>query len=123
MNFLDLCKRVATNEHISEIIQCDEDKVPYDIKQRVDALCDIMRNKLDILNNIEIPFIEAAFSDMERAEKLLSEYNDGDVPDYLLKELSTRLYHENFHELDVTKQSIIKTLSAYICISIQGSNN
>ena len=78
---------------------------------------------MTILNRIEIPFIEEAFRDMDRVERLLAAYNQGDVPDYLLKTFAEKLYGSEFTSLNPDQQSIIKILSVYICISIQDSNN
>lgn len=119
--FDKFCKRITTNEQISTALNVTE--VDKDVRERAHALCDIMKPKMTILDKIEIlPFIEAEFQDMDRAEQLLAEYNQGNVPDYLLKTFSEKLYGSDFTTLNTDQQSIIKTLSAYICISIQGSN-
>jgi hypothetical protein len=120
MVFSQFCKRLATNEAITDTMNVTD--VNDDVKGRAHALCQIMKPKMDILDRIEIGFIEEAFRDMDRAEKVLAEYNDGYVPDYLLKTLSETLYGHEFTSLNADQQSIIKILSAYICISIQDSN-
>lgn len=120
MVFSQFCKRLATNEVIAETMNVTD--VNDDVKGRAHALCQIMKPKMDILDKIEIGFIEEAFRDMDKVERLLAEYNDGEVPDYLLKTLSKTLYGPEFTSLNPDQQSIIKILGVYICISIQGSN-
>ena len=120
MVFSQFCKRLATNEVITETMNVTD--VNDDVKGRAHALCQIMKPKMDILDKIEIGFIEEAFRDMDKVERLLAEYNDGEVPDYLLKTLSATLYGPEFTSLNPDQQSIIKILGVYICISIQGSN-
>ncbi len=119
MVFQQMCNRVATRERIDEDIIVDETSVPDDIKGRTHALCNIMRTKVEILDRIEIPFIDKAFEDIDKAEHLLMEYNHGDIPDYLLKEFSTNLYHQEMKDLTDDQQSVIKVLSAYIIIAHQ----
>lgn len=120
MIFTDFCKRVASSEAIKQL---DVKPVNEALEKRVNVLCEIMEPKMDILNRVEIPFIEEKFMDMDYVTKILSEYNQGDIPDYLLKTLSERLYKTEFTALNSDRQSIIKTLSVYICIlDTQGSN-
>jgi hypothetical protein len=120
MIFTDFCKRVASSEAIQQL---DVKPVNEALEQRVNVLCEIMEPKMDILNRVEIPFIEEKFMDMDYVAKILSGYNQGDIPDYLLKTLSERLYKTEFTALNSDRQSIIKTLSVYICIlDTQGSN-
>ena len=120
MVFSQFCKRLATNEVIAETMNVTD--VNDDVKGRAHALCQIMKPKMGILDKIEVGFIEEAFRDMDKVERLLTEYNDGEVPDYLLKTLSATLYGPEFTSLNPDQQSIIKILAVYICISIQGSN-
>lgn len=120
MIFEQFCKYHATNEQISSIDVKDVDR---NIQERAHALCQIMKPKMTILDRIEIPFIEEAFKDMAKVERLLSTYNEGDVPDYLLRTFSENLYGSEFTSLNEDQQAIIKILSVYICISIQDSNN
>lgn len=120
MVFSQFCKRLATNEVIAETMNVTD--VNDDVKGRAHALCQIMKPKMGILDKIEVGFIEEAFRDMDKVERLLAEYNDGEVPDYLLKTLSETLYGPEFTSLNPDQQSIIKILAVYICISIQGSN-
>lgn len=114
---------VAATGRIDDDLNVDESVVTDDMKRRVKALCSIMSTKVGIADRIEIPYIESAFQNLDKAEAVLQSYNDGDVPDYLLKEFSTNLYHQELKELTDEQQNIIKTLAAYICISIQSSNN
>jgi hypothetical protein len=112
----------VNHTRIDDDLIVDESLVPDILKTRAQVLISIMRTKMEILDRIEIAFVERVFDDMDKAEKLLAEYNHGDIPDYLLKELSEKLYHRQMKELTDDEQTIIKTLSLYICISIQSSN-
>lgn len=123
MYFQEFCNMVASTGRIDDDLNVDESVVTDDMKRRMKALCSIMSTKIDIADRIEIPYIESAFQNLGKAETALQSYNDGDVPDYLLKEFSTNLYHQELKELTDEQQNIIKTLAAYICISIQSSNN
>ena len=121
MLFGQFCKQFASNELITEPFT-DSETAPDDIKARAQVLCDIMMPKMDILDKVEVVFIEAALQDPEYVESTLAQYNQGDIPDYLFKKFSETLYQTPFQELTLEQQSIIKTLSAYICVSVQGSN-
>lgn len=120
-SFQEFCNRTATDEHVTEKIApvCFADP---EFEKRVNALCEIMQNKMAHLDRIHIPFIESKFEDMNCVAELLdSFYSDygGQSLDYIVSKFSTRLYHASFHELTLEQQAIIKILSAYICISIQ----
>jgi len=121
MLFGQFCKQFASNELITEPFT-DAETASDDIKARAQVLCDIMKPKMDILDKVEVVFIEAALQDPEYVESTLAQYNQGDIPDYLFKKFSETLYQTPFQELTLEQQSIIKTLSAYICVSAQGSN-
>lgn len=123
--FQEFCLSIASGEHLNEpgpessALYAEHD---VDLKQRADALVEIMKNKMGILDRVPIPFIEEAFIDHDRVEMLLKNFRNGDVPDYLLIVFSQRLYGREFADLTVEQQAIIKTLAMYICISIQGGN-
>ena len=119
MKFLQFCRQIATPVIVEEPLDPNS-TVSDDIKSRANVLCDIMKTKMDILDRIEIPFIEARFQDIDHVEDILEKYHNGDVPDYLLKLFSTNLYGQEFTSLNLDQQAIIKTLSVYICISNQG---
>lgn len=122
MIFDQFCKQIASNELLTDPIVCSEDDADDILKERAQALCGIMRLKMNKLDRIEIPFIEENLKDLNRVEQLLSEYNQGEIPDYLLMTFSEKLYGIPFNELNIDQQSVIKTLSIYICVSIQSSN-
>ena len=120
MIFSAFCKRVSTYDMITQL---DVKPVNKELEKRIDVLCEIMEPKMEILDRIEVPFVENKFVDIEYVSKILSTYNQGDIPDYLLKTLSQRLYRTEFTALNSDRQSIIKTLSAYICILDAQSSN
>lgn len=115
MKFLPFCQRITTPFIVVEQTQVTE--VPNDIAERVTTLCNMMKPKMNKLDRIEIPFIEALFHDMDIVEDIMEKEYNGDVPDYLVETFSTNLYGQEFASLDSDQQAIIKTLSVYICIS------
>ena len=120
MSFSQFCEQIATADVIRDTLNVID--VDDDVKGRAHALCQIMKPKMGILDRITIAFIEESFKDMKKVERSLSAYNDGYVPDYLLKTFAAELYGSEFDALDSNQQAIIKILSTYICISIQDSN-
>lgn len=127
MSFQSFCTRMATPDTIPD--QLVESDKPFndDIATRVNSLCDIMMNKMNILDRVNVSFIESAMEDPARVEFLMNRFNmnpedpstAGNVPDDLLIVFSRRLYQKEFHQLTAEQQSIIKILSVYICISTQ----
>lgn len=120
MIFSKFCKQFATPVIVTDDLELSETP-SEDVIKRVNVLCnEIMKPKMDILDKIEISFIEARLQDMEHVEDVLEHHYNGDVPDYLLHMLSTNLYGSEFNQLNLDQQAIIKTLSVYLCISMKG---
>ena len=116
MKFLQFCQRITTPFIVVENLSNDAEMTP-DVRGRVSVLCHIMKPKMEILDRVEIPFIEALFHDMDVVEDIMEQEYNCNVPDYLLREFSTELYGLDFASLNADQQAIIKTLSVYICIS------
>ena len=121
MFFEQFCMNVASDIHITEPLN-DVSQVPsYDIQSRVHNLIKQLVYKMDILDHVHVWYVENALSDMTEVEEKLKSFNNGDVPDWVINELSTNLYRQSFQELNKNQQSIIKTLAVYICISGKGN--
>lgn len=116
--FKDMCLRLSNTELITEVdvITSREEAVPNKYVGPVESLIKIMRPKMDILDRISIPFIEAAFADINEVTKTLDEQNNGDIPEGIIQTLSTKLYNRPLQSLNTDEQAIIKVLSCYICI-------
>ena len=106
MAFLDVCRKLATNEAVT--IGTDEMEVPEHLKTRTDALIESMKPKMDRLDKISISFIENVFDDCH--------IEDFGVCTGILNKLSNSLYGKLFDDLVVDEQAIIKVLTGYICI-------
>lgn len=115
MNFQEFCNSLANNQLIVDALPESVDT--FGLETRVNAMIAIMENKVNILDKIHVDFIQSAMADMSVVEKKLKQFNDGDVPDYVLIRLSDGLYGKQFNELTICQQNIIKILAVYICIS------
>lgn len=113
MKFKEFCKQKATIGKIDNI--SDSTVVPVEYAVAVESLITIMKNKLDVLDNINVPFIEAAF-ECDYESILDNKLEDGDVPDGIINRLSEGLYGKSTLDLNEDEQEIIKVLSVYICI-------
>ncbi len=93
----------------------DDMTIPERYQKPVESLITILKNKVDIFDRINVPFVEAAFDN--NFEEILNEkLENGEVPDGIIRRLSDGLYHEYPSRLSDTQQAIIKVLSVYICI-------
>lgn len=79
--------------------------VSVDIKRKL--------NKLDI---IDIPYINAAFEKMSNVFDSLKKHNMEDIPDGIMNAFANEIYAKSFNQLTQSERSIIATLSAYILI-------
>ena len=108
-SFKQFCINTVTPEHV--------DIIPSGIftpdKMYVNIVNSI-KPKMEILDRVNIPFIEATFEDMDAVTEILRE--DQDVPDEMLGDLSTKLYGKEFNTLDNEEQSIIKVIGCYLQI-------
>ena len=112
MMFEQFCLTKATKE---PLFPGDETEIPERYKVAVDSLIEILKNRVEVLDRVNVPFVEAAFS--TDYEKILEEkLPDGEVPDSIIKHLAAGLYHNYPSRLDSNQQAIIKVLSVYICI-------
>lgn len=118
MNFKQFCEQIANSE--CNLINVENISVPEVYSTAVESLIKIMKNKTEILDNINIPFIEASF-ECDYETLLKEKLEDNEIPDGIIYRLSEGIYNKTPSELSVDEQKIIKVLSIYICI--QNLNN
>lgn len=115
MTFYEKCLKLASKCDIDT--ETDSKEIPERYVVPTQALIDIMKKKMSILDQINIPFIETVFDDIDKAIETLNEKTeDGDVPDGIINKLSSELYGSQIKELTKEQQAIIKVLSCYLCI-------
>lgn len=111
MNFLEFCKsRVSDKELI-----VDMEDIPDRYKKATDSMINIMKNKRDIFDKINVPFVEQAF-DCDYEKILDDKLVDGEIPDGIIHDLSVGIFNDLPVDLSKDQQAIIKMLSTYICI-------
>ena len=116
MIFEQFCKYHATNEQISSIDVKDVDR---NVQERAHALCQIMKPKMEILDKVNIPFIENEFNKTpNELYKVLNPTCHGEIPDGLMNVLGQELYQKHFNDMSVSEQAIIKVLAVYLMIQI-----
>ena len=112
MKFEQFCLRKA---YKGPLEPGDSAEIPERYAVPVESLISTLKNKVHILDKVNVPFVEAVFDDDYESilgEKLV----DGEVPDGIIIRLSEGLYNNYPSKLDSNQQAIIKVLSAYICI-------
>ena len=87
----------------------------YEPDKMCENIINIMKPKMDILDKVNVPFIEATFEDMDEVISLL-ENNSSDISDGMILCLSERLYEKHFNNLSDEEQAIIKVLACYLSI-------
>lgn len=111
MAFLDFCK-----EHVTDTpLKIEDVEVPERYKRPVNAMVQMMKNKKNIFDVIDVPFVEQAFKG-NYEESLKEHLNDGEVPDGIIYTLSFKIFGEVPSRLSKDQMAIIKILSTYICI-------
>jgi len=120
MYFLQFCKSITKQEicTMPDVNDCVDPR----IMDRAEILFKQMRTKTNIFDRIEIPYIESELQDQDKVQRILMQYNDGDIPDYLFRKFS-ELFHKPFNDLNIDEQSIVKTLSVYVCMRFIQSLN
>lgn len=113
MKFKEFCLSKATKKPFD--LKDTEVTVPERYKVPTESMITIMKNKVDILDRINIPFIESAFDD-DYVTILKEKLPDGEVPEWIVRRLTEGLYGKYPSMLDEAEQAIIKVLTTYICI-------
>lgn len=114
MMFKDFCLKTAVPGPLN-VYAVEKEDVPERYKEATESMIDIMINKMDILDRVNVPFIEMAFD--EDYETILNEKTeDGEVPDVIIGRLTDALYKKYPSQLDEEQSAIIKVLATYICI-------
>ena len=122
VSFQQFCNQHASGEWITDQLDTAsfEFSKEYDMPTRIRSMIEIMKPKVNIVDKINVPLIESASADISEVESKLKDFNNGDIPDCILVELSNGLYGESdqpFTSLTIDQQNIIKILAVYICIS------
>lgn len=110
-SFMKFCKDRVTDTPLTVTAA----EIPDKYKKIVNSTIQIMKNKKDIFDSINIPFVEGVFVD--GFEKILEDkLDDGEIPDGIVHNLSTGIFGEYPVNLTKEQTAIIKILSVYICI-------
>lgn len=118
MAFLEFCLSKANGDQFdSPFFTEDHDvvSIPPKYEGPTKVLIKNMKIKRDILDRVNIPYIESAFEGDYKSildEKL----EDGEIPDPLIEHLADGIYGDKINNLDYNQRAIIKVLSVYICI-------
>lgn len=116
--FIDFCKSFTDGSMLDDPIFDSEEnttQVPSQYEKPVNVLIKNMKVKKDIFDKVNIPYIEAAFSE-DYPSILEDKLDDGEIPDGIIVTLSFGIYGKNFNKLSDDERTIIKVLSVYICI-------
>lgn len=118
MAFLDFCLTKADASLFeTPFFTEDHDRVsiPEKYEGPVKVLVKNMKIKRDILDTVNIPYIESAF-DGDYKSILDEKLEDDEIPDSLIEHLANEIYGDNINCLTDNQRVIIKVLAVYICI-------
>lgn len=113
-NFKQFCINI-TNPMLENLSTDECDACGYD-KNVIDNITRDIRNKLDFIDRISIPYIEGKFEKLDNVGKLLEYMKLEDVPDLLINYIARKVYGEPYNKLSNDRRSIIAILSIYILI-------
>lgn len=117
MKFYQKCQYLATQMIMTT--DPDDFNYPDSLSKKVKTLITNIKPKLDILDKINIPYIENVFDvKPEILRKSLQESCDCNIPDGLINTIAKELYSKDFNSMDISEQAIIKVLSVYLMIQI-----
>ena len=112
MKFKQFCVNIANPDHVDI---STNGTTSYEPDKMCENIINIMKPKMDILDKINVPFIEATFEDMDEVVTLL-ENNSSDISDGMILRLAENLYENHFNNLDDEEQAIIKVIACYLSI-------
>lgn len=118
MSFQKFCLSKADGSLLDDpFFTEDHDRVsiPDKYSTPVKVLIKNMRNKVEIFDRVDIPYIENAFSD-DYPQILDEKLEDQEIPNALIEELAYGIFDKKINDLTENQRSIIKVLSVYICI-------
>lgn len=100
------------------LVGCDDEvAVPEKYVEPTKNLINIMKNKRDGFDRIEIPFIEMVLEQVKDISSVLEEnLEDGEVPNGIIRELSLGIFKKTPSELTTAQASIIRVCAIYLCI-------
>ena len=113
-NFKQFCINI-TNPNLPDVISDDMDFEIEDTRI-IDNVTTDVRNKLEFIDRISVPYIEGRFDKLDNVGKILEFTNNEDIPDNLLNLISNKVYNKPFNSLSNDERSIIAVLSVYILI-------
>lgn len=111
MTFLEFCRERVTGTPLD----VKDVEIPDRYKKAVQSMVQMMKNKRNIFDSINVPFVENAFT-YDYEEILKDKLEDGDVPDGIIHTLAIEIFGEQPIKLSKDQTAIIKILSTYICI-------
>ncbi len=117
-SFLDFCLTKADGSLLDDpFFTEDHDRVSIPEKYRgpANVLMKNMRNKVEIFDRINVPYIENAFNG-DYSSILDEKLDDGEIPNSLIEELAYGIFDNRVNDLTENQRAIIKVLSVYICI-------
>lgn len=112
MKFKQFCINIANPDHINIPATST---TSYEPDKMYENIINIMKPKMDILDKINVPFIEATFEEMDEVVTLL-ENNSSDISDGMILRLAENLYENHFNNLNDEEQAIIKVIACYLSI-------
>ena len=116
MKFATLCRNLSTGNHLTT----DPDIMDYPdhLTDVIESLIHYVKPKRNILDKVEIPFIEKTFTGNtdQEVRDMLDKSCNCEIPDGIINTLSTRIYDKQFNEMSVSEQSIINVLAVYLMI-------
>jgi hypothetical protein len=110
--FLSFCKNM-TYKTIPPDVMTDSIEVEESIAKKIDVISEDILLRIENIEKVHIPYIEAAFDDMHAA---FSKIQDNDIPDEILNRFAVNIFGEPFNQLSNVERSIIAVLSVYILI-------
>lgn len=115
--FKAFCKRYAT----PDIVKINDDaEIP---KMYAEATMNVVNDIKDMKDNFDtvvIAYIETFLDEIKDYESALR-FTEGDIPDGVMSKVAHKLYDKSFNACDVDEQAVVKTVSVYIVIAVNDS--
>ena len=113
-NFKQFCINI-TNPVIPDV---DTDAMDcfVELDNVVNHVTSDIKNKLDIIDKIAIPYIEGKFDKLDNVGRILEFLHRENIPDPMLNLIAFKVYDKSFNQLSNDERSIIAVLSVYILI-------
>ena len=119
MAFLNFCRTLTDGYELSDPyfseVHNPKPYPPVRYKGPSDVLIKNMRIKKDIIDKVDIPYIQNVFKGYFTV-LIDKKLKDREVPNTLIEYLADGIYGKRVNELTKDQRRIIKVLSVYICI-------